>query len=136
MRVMFPVMGQSPPPVETPNQIAPFSLAMGEALALRVYIDKSVLEVYANVSLTHSLRALCSLLQTAQCGPLTSFVGTPPLHTLYIYMLHIACRPLQGRQCVTSRMYPSDPVGSVGVGLLSQQVIAVVNDTYSIQKYN
>lgn len=49
MQVMFPVMGQSPPPVEMPVQVAPFSLKFGEALDLRVFVDKSVLEVYANV---------------------------------------------------------------------------------------
>jgi sucrose-6-phosphate hydrolase SacC (GH32 family) len=54
MRVMFPVMGQSPAPVETPVQIAPFSLKFGEALALRVFIDKSVLEVFANVRFPRS----------------------------------------------------------------------------------
>ena len=67
---MFPVMGQSPPPVETPNQIAPFSLATGEALALRVYIDKSVLEVYANVSrLSHRLHAVLTVANcTMRCA--------------------------------------------------------------------
>ena len=34
---------ESPPPVETPNQVAPFALATGELLSLRVFIDKSVL---------------------------------------------------------------------------------------------
>ena len=86
MRLLFPVMGQVPPPIETPNQVAPFSLETGEALSLRVLIDKSVLEVYAN-----------------------------------------------GRQCVTARMYPSDPGGSIGVGLLSQQGSTVVTELQAFQ---
>jgi beta-fructofuranosidase len=47
-RQMFPVMGAQPTPVETPCQAAPFALGTGEALALRIFLDKSVLEVYAN----------------------------------------------------------------------------------------
>ena len=86
MRAMFPVMGDVPTPVEAPVQSAPFALKVGEALSLRIFVDKSVLEVYAN-----------------------------------------------GRQCVTSRMYPRSTT-SAGVGLLSQQgsTIATRCDAYQL----
>ena len=38
-----------------------------------------------------------------------------------------------GRQCVTARMYPSDPGGSIGVGLLSQQGSTVVTELQAFQ---
>ena len=66
---------------------------------------KSVLEVYANVS-TMIIRAERN--------------DAMVIHTT------TGCLHCQGRQCLTSRMYPSDPSESVGVGLLSQQGSTVV----------